>query len=176
MVAFFAQIKDLHSFKHDFVTFRSGPPGRTYERRYPATLTQLIPSQVDWPLRQLELRVFEISASAFIAVIRKYRITLKNLGFSDVCLTGSGDSWLKLLPSIRELLTLETASLYQLLEARDSNMKITEAWFAHETEGGFPRQFNGRRAKLENYLVHGRPMPLKPTEMFRDEENLQLFF
>lgn len=90
-------------------------------------------------------------------------------------LDGSGDSWLKLLPSVRELLTVETASVYQLLEARDSNMKITEAWFAYETEGDFPRQFNGRRAKLGNHLVHGGPMPLKPAKMFRDEENLRLF-
>lgn len=88
MVVFFAQSKDLHSLKLDLVTFGSAPPDRTYERRYPATLTQLISSQVDWPLRQLELRVFETPASAFIAVIKKYRITLKNLGFSDVCLTG----------------------------------------------------------------------------------------
>lgn len=168
----------LRSLHLKYWKMTSGPPGFEYQRQYPARLENTFPDNVAWPnLRKLSFGGCEATSSQLLAVVKTCRYTLDILGFENIRLDGPGDSWLRLLPQIRGITRLKCADIYGLLETINRDRFVTEAWFANRedwNEG--PRQrFNGLRDRIDDYFVHGGPMPLTREGMFRDEE-FPLFF
>jgi hypothetical protein len=129
---------------------------------FPARFHDVIPEGQVWP----SLKTFTIGAvvakeSQLVEFFEAHKTTLKYVSLQTIDLS-AGDSWLRLLPRLQKMLTLEDAWIYGRLYAPGTSREEMECWDILDGEAFPEDEFC---TEVSKYMVEGGTCPFTEENM-----------
>ncbi|KAJ9648373.1 hypothetical protein H2199_001227 [Coniosporium tulheliwenetii] len=130
---------------------------------FPARLGDVIGDNYVWPnLKELVLgHLDDASETQILDILKRHRSSLRHFGIDTIALN-PGNSWLSLLPKIRDVVQLESACICGSLSTVDAMGLPEEAWNITPLDVAARDE---EREELENFILDGGECPLNLDNM-----------